>query len=180
MKKKRSRAALAISDAHRSLMTFRRLEEEDPTTIRQDIEDEAAASDAADEPLRAPRRRANHHIVQDSESESNPDSEDSIDVRKIKQEAEDWEYAPPEYLDERTQPVPGLPVLEGDDVDREIMHTTAPQISLPGPLVKPASTVVAGPSTAPAHAVESQLTPDPHVSSSGSGYHRRPAEMSPR
>jgi hypothetical protein len=119
--------------------------------------------DVADEPLRAPRRRANHHIVQDSESESNPDSEDSIDVCKIKQEAEDWEYAPLEYLDEPTQPIPGLPVREDDDVDREIMHTTAPQLSLPGPLVKPVSTLVAGPSTAPAHAVGSQLTPDPHA-----------------
>ncbi|KAJ7859040.1 hypothetical protein B0H14DRAFT_3631345 [Mycena olivaceomarginata] len=129
--------------------------------------------DAPHHPGQVPRNFAKHpwataHFFrEDSESESNSDSEDSIDVRKIKQEAEDWEYAPLEYLDELTQPVPGLPVLEDDDVDREIMHTTAPQISLPGPLVKPASTltVVAGPSTAPAHAVESQLTPasDPHA-----------------
>jgi hypothetical protein len=37
-----------------------------------------------------------------------------------------------EYLDEPTQPIPGLPVREDDDVDRMIMpHMTAPQLSLP-------------------------------------------------
>ncbi|KAJ7340881.1 hypothetical protein DFH08DRAFT_812049 [Mycena albidolilacea] len=72
-----------------------------------------------------PGCRAHCQIVQDSDSDSYSTSDDSIDVCKIKQEANNalgvWDDMDSdgnlEYFDE-----------ENDNVDREIMRVTAPQI----------------------------------------------------
>ncbi|KAJ7847451.1 hypothetical protein B0H14DRAFT_3867465 [Mycena olivaceomarginata] len=165
MKKQKMNPQLRISDAHRSTMAWRQLEEEDPTPVEGD----SFFPENLDDVPRAPGRRAHRQIVQDSDSDSYSTYDDSIDVRKIKQEADDalevWDDVDSdgslEYFDEESvsrlglqaleshnvdremnlthpqiepyrfvpaSPTPELRPLEDDDVDREIMRVTAPQI----------------------------------------------------
>jgi hypothetical protein len=197
-------------------MYNRQLEEEDPTPVEGDgffLED-------VDDVPRAPGHRAHRQIVQDSDSDSYCASDDSIDVRKIKQEADDalgaWNDVDSdgslEYFDEESVPrlgpqalenhdvdeesnlthpqiepypsgpaslIPELRPLEDDDIDREIMRITAPQIERN--LSAHASPTSVAPSPIPNSsgpvAVNSPVTSTPELSALRPRTKRKAAEV---
>ncbi|KAJ7796470.1 hypothetical protein B0H14DRAFT_3158054 [Mycena olivaceomarginata] len=216
MKKQKMKPQLWISDAHRSTMAWRQLEEEDPTPVEGD----GFLQENLDNVPRAPGHRAHRQIVQDSDSDSYSTYDDSIDVRKIKQEADDalevWDDVDSdgslEYFDEESvsrlglqalenhnvdremnlmhpqiepyrsvpaSPTPELRPLEDDDVDREIMRVTAPQIEHNlSVYTSPTSPAPSPISNSPdAVAVNSPATSTPELSALRSRTKRKAAEV---
>ncbi|KAF8134766.1 hypothetical protein K438DRAFT_2031344 [Mycena galopus ATCC 62051] len=137
--KKKAKAALRISDAHRSIMAMRRLEEENPARIRPHVQSED--DEPSDHASRIPTRRAHRAVVQDSDSESyDGHSETSVNAHPVKLEASDpphlmgsWDWNVDggfdelEYYDEPVS-IPAIQPLEDDDLDRQLISVLAPSV----------------------------------------------------